>query len=44
MPQHEGAIIAHYGCFEIVSTVADACPLCGVSCAACLSFEVVSSI
>ena len=33
-------MIAHYGCFEDVSVVIDACLLCNVSCAACLSFEV----
>ena len=31
---------AHYGCFEDVSVVIDACPLCSVSHAVCLSFEV----
>ena len=36
-------MIAHYGCFEDICAVIDACPLCGLSCAACaecLSFEV----
>ena len=31
---------AHYECFTDVSTVIDVCPLCSVSCAACISFEV----
>ena len=33
-------MIAHYGCFENVSAVIDACPLCSVMCATCSSFEV----
>ena len=33
-------MVAHYGCFEDVSAVIDACPSCSVSCAGCLSFEV----
>ena len=33
-------MIVHYGCFEDVSAVIDVCPLCSVSHAACLSFEV----
>ena len=33
-------MIAHYGCFEDVSAVIDACPPCSVLCAASLSFEV----
>ena len=40
MPQCQGAMITHYGCFEDVSAVIDMCPPCGVSHAACLSFEV----
>ena len=33
-------MIAHYGCIEDESAVIDECLPCGVSCAACLSFEV----
>ena len=40
MPQHQGAMIAHYGCIEDESAVIDTFPPCSVLNAACLSFEV----